>query len=1193
MNKNLFIYSFKYLAVLLALVTFSSCERDEFTEQDAFDLQQAQLDAQAAREEAALASQDRRVMDMAMFRRSMDSLTRLNSGGKVFYTVNVVPGGSSAFASGRFEEIEGLDGATVTVSQLGGAVVEQKTTVAGLASFEMYSGEVTVNIEAPNHTDLNYTANLTPDGGVPNGALMYVGNVVPVFDDPNNPAAGSEENLATVKGFAFAELDITQSNNVEEAVPDGTKVRAFIDINDAFRAKYINQANDEGVNNGGQPTASGAIQRFAYEEAASTTGSTVTGPLTGNNPNDGTPEGGEYSITIGATAVGLPIQMKFDDFAENRIYYFNDSDGDVGNGGGTFSGPGSKRFIYTQNTQAGGTQNPTVIGRTGLRNFAPFSTLVEFDLAQTEATATASLSGGTSIKTVTGPAVVIAGVSYNQYLETGLDDDNNEVTNEVDGAYVGDGNRGSYISTPTVVFPMPTDAAGVQATGVAIMGLAGEAEAGLATNDDNGDNDLRPVVSILVTNPGSGYSDSPTTTTDDIIVSFDRYSYTGKDAAGVPIPNGYGTVQAPSSSITYVEIIDGGFAMTSPFSLSAPGAYTGNPPTVLFNNPGDAPGVTPAGGAAANAVAVVDETVGTVTEVQVTAGGNGYSNPIVTFNYGEGAQVILTAPTTAVFETNGTGGVRFSQNTNANALDLVGTEGNIQLTAGTRPYTFVPGVQVQEAVPTAGQIAPTVAATVNAAGQVISLNITNPGSGYAGAAGTAITNLTLQINPRNVGVSATAYTQGTGIDNYVIEEYGTPESSYKSKITDINGTFNYLTTNGAEIVAQDGTTVFNAADVQQANPSLYSDYIVYFAPSSTGSQAVGYPIFDNAGENLVGIKITTPGANYEGNDTEHSFWVVPNGVTLNEYASGATTTTNNSFVKSTLTAQTLTITFTDGGLGYAIRPEFIISGGNRSVEDLATLNTSLNGVRGSLRFNSAGSITNSFVRIALPAGTFTAAGIAAEPLSVIASVDRLQGIFNAEANFPTSDLDGAGDFDGGILTDSDNGVDYLAPEEWTFYEEFDFALGTDAAPFGPTTSVKDMFNKMEAAEFTNDERIGTNNTNYPVADGFKYITAPTYRVLFAGVETGGEGVTVLEPGTADIIGFDATANGSLPAGFGLTSFFVPTNNPNTTGAPVPGSTTGARLGERFRTIGGPSNFEVFSGLTYIRDVNYGTGIELE
>lgn len=1177
MNKNLFIYSFKYLAVLIALVTFSSCERDEFTEQDAFDLNQAQLNAQDAREQAALAAQDKRVMDMAMFRRSMDSLTRLNSGGKVFYTVNVVPGGSSAFSSGRFEEVEGLDGATVTVSQLGGAVVEQKTTVGGLASFEMYSGEVTVNVEAANHTDLNYTANLTPDGGVPNGALMYVGNVVPVFDDPNNPAAGSEEDFATVKGFAFAELDLTLGNNFEESVPDGTKVRAFIDVAaPAFKTKYIDQANEEGVNTGGQPTKSGAIQRFAYEEAASTTGSTVTSALN----NDTAPDGGEYSITIGATASGLPITMKFDDFAADRTYAFG---GEVGffaeeNPDGDF-GTGIKRFIYTQNTQndantsdgldaAGANQSPTRIPAIGRHNLSPRFSSVNFSFSTSDAVAVVSIDGGNSVKTVTGPAVVIGGVSYNQYLETGLSDASNNVSNEVDDAYVGDGNRGSYISTPTVVFPMPTDAAGVQATGVAIMGVSGEAETTIDTDDDNGGgNDLRPVVSILVTNAGSGYADSPATTTDDITVSFERHSYTGKDAAGTPIPNGYGTVQAPSSSITYVEVIDGGYSMTSPFSFTTAGAYTGNPPTVLFNNPGDAPGVAPAGGSGATATAVVDEVVGTVTEVQIVGGGDGYGSPVVTFSYGEGSGVVLNAGITAALETDGTGGLRFTQNTNGNVLDLVGSEGALQLTAGNRAYTFVPGVEVQVAVPNAAQTPPTLAATVSATGQVTSIRITDPGAGYGGAAGVSQNGLTLQINPKNVGVSATAYTQGTGVDNYVIDNYGTPSSSYKSKITAMGRDFNYLTTDGAIIEGQDGTVVFDAADAQQEDPSLYSDYKIYFAPSATGSQAVGYPIFDNDGSNLVGIKITSQGANYA-SGTNHSFWVVPNGVTLNEYASGATTTTDNSFVKANLDPQVMSVTFTDGGLGYAIRPFFNIFGGNKSVEDLALINSDLSdAIRAELTFNAAGTITNTApIKFDFSASglSFNATDLANDPLTIQATVLAAQNTFSALANQRVVDVTAASINDGSVFTGrvepntAGNGTDYTGA--------FTFRVGTAGGPSNVSGATA-AFDALENLVFGAD--IG-------------YITAPTYTITFGGADTGGAGVGALSNNTADMVGLIPTSAGSLPGGLIVDSFFDDGND-----------TSYDANGERFRTVGGPSDFEVFSGLTYIRDVNYGTGIELE
>ena len=1255
MNKNLFIYSFKYLAVLLALVTFSSCERDEFTEQDAFDLQQAQLDAQDAREQAALAAQDQRIMNMAMFRRSMDSLTRLNSGGKVFYTVNVVPGGSSAFASGRFEEIEGLDGATVTVSQLGGAVVEQKTTVGGLASFEMYSGEVTVNVEAPNHTDVNYTANLTPDGGVPNGALIYVGNVIPVFDDPNNPGAGSEDNLATVTGFAFAELDITAGNNQEESVPDGTKVRAFIDVdNDVFKDRYIREANtDEAINSGGQPTSSGAIQRFAYEEAASTTGSTVTSPLN----SDTAPDGGEYTISIGATASGLPIMMKFEDFAADRTYFFSDSDGDDT---GLFGSPGSKRFIYTQATQgatnqvAGGAnavggQAPTPIGRTGTRNFGPFNTSVEFDFVQTEATATATVTGGTSLRTVTGPTVEIGGVQYNQYIFTGtivpaaLRDATVgtqpitiPATAEV---FVGDDNRGAYFGSPTVVFPAPTDAAGVQATGIAVLGPQGESESTVDTGSGTvsgatSENNLRPVVAILVTNAGSGYSDNPSTSADDIVARFVRGSYTGTDAAGLPIPNGNGTIRSTASGIGYVQIIDGGFGYTDPAG-AGPYSGVGNPtgvnPTAVFNNTGDPEGQAPSGGVGAMAQVVVDRNVGTVTQVDiptVAAAGSGYVDPIINIVNGstvsladndEGGNQVDGANAIVFFETNGSGGLRFADGTTVISTPSAtappatpfdnGLEGGtgLRLQQSAIPYALVPNVIVTATAatinfdgagtPAVGFELPEVRARIDDQGRIVELFIANPGTGFGNIDGIDVSGFTVSVVPIAPRATAQAFlSTGGGVGNYVLTNYGTPARIYSNTL----GTgFNYVTAinNGTgvqEFEDQDGNSVPSTSGDISAN----SDFRVVFAPPAGGGTAAqGFPVFEQGGANVVGIVITNVGSGYAQGE-EPSFWIIPNGLSLAEYADGTAIEINNASARVGLSGTRLTITITDGGLGYAIRPEFTLFGGNRSSEDLAAINNAINAdIRGRLNFNGAGTITNTAPlvytgTVALP---FTAANIAADPITVNISVERLEGIFNTEANYPTSaDSDTgptgppANNFTGGILVNN-GAVNYAGPEDWDFY-----AADTPVTPVNPlgppASSIRQMFNDMEAVEFSDADRVGTNGVTNA---NLKFITAPTYRVLFAGAETGGEGITVLDPATADIVGFNASATGSIPPNFLNGSFFVPSNNSSTTGLPVAGSTTGARTGERFRTIGGGSNFEVFSGLTYIRDVNYGTGIELE
>jgi hypothetical protein len=1170
MNKNLFIYSFKYLAVLLALVTFSSCERDEFTEQDAFDLNEAQINAQDARDQAALAAQDKRVMDMAMFRRSMDSLTRLNSGGKVFYTVNVVPGGSSAFSSGRFEEVEGLDGATVTVSQLGGAIVEQKTTVAGLASFEMYSGEVTVNVEAPNHTDLNYTANLTPDGGVPNGSLIYVGNVVPVFDDPNNPAPGSEENLATVKGFAFAELDITFGNNQEEAVPDGTKVRAFINVSSPlFLNTYIREANaEEGTNVGGLTTRSGAIQQFAYEQAASTTGTTVTSALN----NDTAPDGGEYSISIGATASGLPITMQFDDFAADRTYFFGGVAGDDRD-----RGVGAKRFIYTQNTQ--GNLNQATGGANGVGNAAPSAIgfrgvfdvysedlRLDFDLVKTEATATATLTGGDVVNNV----------------------------NVTDGGF--------YYVAPTVAFSAPTT--GTTATGTVVMGditaadvLANPAAAGPRARG------MKKVtgVTIAAGAGGSGYTAAPT-------VTFTRFSYTGRATNGVPVNNGIGTVEAASSTIKYIRIIDGGFGMTgnpaAGTAVTGVGTYTGRAPLVEFND-----NVAPTGGVLATANLIVDTRVGTATEVQIVAEGNGYNNNVnITFNYGKNADVrtpaagVPTPVTPNLFEAVGGQLYWNIDNVTPSTIATVSrtltaaNAGGEVIFAGGANYSFVPSVVALGLTTPAGATPVTFAATV-INGVVSQIEMQGGTTGWPAGEHAG----TISISVRNALISAEGFTEGGSIDSYEFTgNYGTPVGVYKSSVEAVTGgVFNYITADAAGVLRDEtGTALAIPVTVPAstiptiATLNAASDFVFVFENPTTGtSNAWGFPIFDNGGNNVVGLFFapgTGQGIGYTGafrnltaataapNNAGYQFWILPNEIAssanahLAKYAQMDTNPLADANASATAvnTAKRLTLTIVTPGNGYAIRPEFVISGGQRSAEDLAAVNSSLNtiagGLRGNLNFNSAGAITTTTVSTAINATTFTNAGVAADPIVVKVSTARLEAIFNREVNWATGTADGIE-----ITTNGDTRIN--APAAWNYLNGF-----------GGASTPLSVFNNIEGARFTADERVGSGNVAPPVAQGFKYISAPSYTINFFGFDTGGNGVAVLDPNTADITALSATNNGTFPTGLTVSSFSIPTNDLSYPAA-----------GERFRTIGGPSNFSVFSGLTYIRDVNYGTGIELE
>jgi len=213
MNKNTFMYPVRMTAVLAAAALVTSCAKDKFTEANALDLELKRLRTEdsirVARERQQRIWENNRLF----YQRVLDSLDRINAGGRVFYTVTAVAAGNAAFGTGtgRVEEMEGVQGATVSIAQYGN-IVTQTTPASGMATVELRSGSANVVISAPGHTTVNYTVNLTADGNsvtnnnLPlapgNGHTIHVGNVIPLF-----PTTGA--GTATVRGRAYIETDLT------------------------------------------------------------------------------------------------------------------------------------------------------------------------------------------------------------------------------------------------------------------------------------------------------------------------------------------------------------------------------------------------------------------------------------------------------------------------------------------------------------------------------------------------------------------------------------------------------------------------------------------------------------------------------------------------------------------------------------------------------------------------------------------------------------------------------------------------------------------------------------------------------------------------------------------------------------------------------------------------------------------------
>ena len=170
MKRNSF-SSLKLVAILLSMLMFTACDKNEFTAQDALDLELQRLTAERAIEAEREAFEASQAQAAHNYRKVLDSLERVNAGGLVYYSVAVIPGGGSVFTGGR---AEGVSGATVTISQFG-QNVSATTDESGIASFpDLRSGEVTVNVTIDGFTDMTYLSNLTPDGGVANNASVYL-----------------------------------------------------------------------------------------------------------------------------------------------------------------------------------------------------------------------------------------------------------------------------------------------------------------------------------------------------------------------------------------------------------------------------------------------------------------------------------------------------------------------------------------------------------------------------------------------------------------------------------------------------------------------------------------------------------------------------------------------------------------------------------------------------------------------------------------------------------------------------------------------------------------------------------------------------------------------------------------------------------------------------------------------------------
>jgi hypothetical protein len=728
MNRKNFIYSLQYLAVLFSLFTFSSCEKDTFDAEKALELEEQRLRLQAELDAAAADQELERMKDLQLFAHTLDSLNAANAGGLVWYSVSVVPGGSSAFSGGRYEEV-GVNGVTVTAEQYG--MVQTATTQNGIAAFPQpfRSGEVTVTVDAgaQGYTSVHYTSNLTPDGGVPNNGTVFVSNIMPVFE---NDVVHGVDKMAMISGNAYAELDLT--NNFEEEAPEGTSFNAYIDVNNpAFWSEYIAEANEEGTNIGGNMTKSGYIQRVAYEGAA------VAGD--GRNVS----ADGDYSMMVAATASGLPIKMRASDFAADRYYFqFFEDDGDFG-----FV---TKRFLY----------GPDVTPSDFFAGTLPTYFLHDaaFTLVDTEASVSVSLVSDGSIDYID----VTDGGSYIN-------------ANTIESSLV-----------PTVTIAAPP-AGGTQATA-----WVDEDEMFDDGDSGSGDGTMYELGSdaVVVSAAGAGYTTAPAVTINRIATGGMGYGTLQAPSNAVSfirvIDGGYGFTSLTGYELNpIISKIPGTHVGGAPKVTIAPPAGSGVTATAViptvtdgftwsgYDDDGSIIGfeITDTGDGYNAAPAITfGYGEGAVIDIEDGDGDNLFTfdgtSGELTFNFSTSADVVGDG-----YDVDG--GVA-----NPDVTTLTATQ--LQLSGNTGSfYCFVPTVVIGGAIPAAGGTEAIVVPEVDGSisnGSIIGLQI-NEGGDYTGSG----LPQSVSFTPATNSLSAETLLAGGSLDNYVITDRGS--NYYKANPT--------------------------------------------------------------------------------------------------------------------------------------------------------------------------------------------------------------------------------------------------------------------------------------------------------------------------------------------------------------------------------------------------------------------------
>ena len=213
------ILSFSVILFIGLLTIISSCTKDKFTEQSAYNAQKN------------LASlQDSLTKSQILLR---DSLKK--AGGVINYSVAAVLASDASWISnwGSSKGTQQLDKVIITISQYGVRLIDT-TDASGIGAFkDLRIGTVNVNVRKAGYTEIDFIAVLPALADTTHvaayGIVRHVATMVPVFS--------LTDNLSTISGIATVETDLT--NDAPEPAAN-VDIMATIDVsNSLFQNTYL------------------------------------------------------------------------------------------------------------------------------------------------------------------------------------------------------------------------------------------------------------------------------------------------------------------------------------------------------------------------------------------------------------------------------------------------------------------------------------------------------------------------------------------------------------------------------------------------------------------------------------------------------------------------------------------------------------------------------------------------------------------------------------------------------------------------------------------------------------------------------------------------------------------------------------------------------------------------------------------